>query len=713
MSDIITRIKKNYHLAGTIFIFFIAFLLFALIMPGERKFIYDFVKGKPWEHDNLNAPFDFPIHKTVDELKAEEDTVLANLRLYFSFKAEVLTGQLNSFSEDFNKDWIAFSMRAYRIDSAGTYLESGRYSALRDLQEQFSGIFYILLEKMYYTGIVEIPELSMQINPASEIVVVKSNIADYKQLSELYTPKSAYEHIRSRIRDELKASGSRQLNRYTDFLENYPVEKYLVANIFYDEISTERERAQLLQQISLTKGKIQNAERIISDGEIITPEKYQILTSLKEEYEQQKGNVNALLVSVGKLIFVVISLILLYAFLYNFRKELLEDMVKTSFILFMMLLMFAVAVYTTALSKVSFYIIPFTILPIVLRTFFDERVAVFVHVLTTLLISIIAPRAYEFIVLNTFAGIVAIFSLTNLYRRSRFFLSALFVIITYSLTYAGISVMHEGTLGNIDALQFVNFGINGVMILISFLLIYVFEKAFGFLSDTTLMELSDTNQPLLRKLAEVAPGTFQHCMQVANLSEEVIYRIGGNPLLVRTGALYHDIGKMYDPIYFIENQTSGINPHDNLEFEDSAIAIINHVSKGVELARKNKLPEAIIDFIKTHHGTTMVQYFYKSYIKKYPDQEVDLLKFTYPGPRPSSKEMAVLMMADSVEAASRSLSNYSDESISELVEKIISSQLKERQFEEAPINFRDISTAKEVFNTRLRNIYHARISYPQ
>ncbi len=713
MANFFTLVKNNYKQAGTLLIFFLAFLVFALLMPRERKFVYEFSKGEPWVHENLNAPFDFSVHKTPEELKAEEDTILANLRLYFSFDANRFSEQLSSFKESFNKAWVDYSLKEFNISTPDKYLDGGRYLSLRNLQEEFDQKIYSLLEKVYYAGIVELPDMNEPIAPDAEVVVIKSNIADNKYFGDLYSPKSAYEFIRAGIQEELDANNSRQIARYRIFLREFPFERFITPNVIFDQSTTERERTSLLQQVSLTKGKIQNGERIISDGEIVTAEKYQVLVSLKREFEEQKGHVNVLLVVAGKLVFVVLSLVLLYAFLYNFRKELIEDMVKSSFILFMMLLMFSVAVYTTTIGNVSFYIIPFTILPIILRTFFDERVAVFVHVLTTLLISLIAPRAYEFIVLNTLAGIVAIFSLTNLYRRSRFFLSALLVIVTYSLTYAGISVMHEGTLRNIDAMQFVNFGANGVMILISFLLIYVFEKVFGFLSDTTLMELSDTNQPLLRKLAEVAPGTFQHSMQVANLSEEVIHRIGGNPLLVRAGALYHDIGKMYEPIYFIENQTSGINPHDNLEFEDSAIAIINHVSKGVELAKKNKLPEAIIDFIRTHHGTTMVQYFYKSYIKKYPDQEVDLRKFTYPGPKPSSREMAVLMMADSVEAASRSLGSYNDESIAELVEKIIKAQLKEGQFEEAPINFRDITTAKDVFKTRLKNIYHARISYPK
>lgn len=713
MANFFTLVRNNYRQAGTILIFFITFLVFASLMPRERKFVYEFSKGEPWVHENLNAPFDFSILKTAEELKAEEDTVLANLKLYFSFDANRYSEQLARFKEAFDKSWVEYSITEFNISSAEEYQNAGRYLSLRNLQDEYDQFLYSLLEDAYYTGIVELPETGEPVSPDAEVVVVKSSIADAKTFGELYTPKTAYEYVRSNLQEKMSESSSRNLARYRSFLREFPLERYITPNVLYDAASTERERNSLLQQISLTKGKIQNGERIISDGEIITTEKFQILTSLKQEFEAQKGHVNVLLVVFGKMVFVLLALVLLYAFLYNFRKELLKDMVKSSFILFMMLLMFVVAVFTTAAGKVSFYIIPFTILPIILRTFFDERVAVFVHVLTTLLISLIAPRAYEFIVLNTLAGIVAIFSLTNLYRRSRFFISALLVVFTYSLTYAGISVMHEGTLRTIDAMQFVNFSINGVMILISFLLIYVFEKVFGFLSDTTLMELSDTNQPLLRKLAEVAPGTFQHSMQVANLSEEVIYRIGGNPLLVRTGALYHDIGKMYDPIYFIENQTTGINPHDNLEFEDSAIAIINHVPKGVELARKHKLPEAIVDFIRTHHGTTMVQYFYKSYIKKYPDHEVDLRKFTYPGPKPSTKEMAVLMMADSVEAASRSLGNYTDESISDLVEKIVKSQVKEGQFEEAPINFRDITTAKEVLKTRLKNIYHARISYPK
>ena len=308
---------------------------------------------------------------------------------------------------------------------------------------------------------------------------------------------------------------------------------------------------------------------------------------------------------------------------------------------------------------------------------------------------------------------IAIFSLTNLYHRSRFFLSALLVVVAYSITYFGISVVKEGSFSQLEVSNFGYFGLNGIFTLLSFLLIYIFEKAFGFLSDTTLMELSDTNQPLLRQLAENAPATFQHSMQVANLSEEAVRHIGGNPLLVRTGALYHDIGKSLDASYFTENQMGGVNPHKDKDLKDSAKIIINHVIAGKEMAIKHKLPEPIVDFILTHHGTSTAKYFYKTYQNEHPNEEVDKTDFQYPGPRPMSKETAVLMMADSVEAASRSLPEYTKETISELVERIIGAQMDEGQFEDADVTFKDVKRVKEVFKTRLNTIYHARIAYPK
>jgi putative nucleotidyltransferase with HDIG domain len=712
MSSIINKVKKNYKHATTILMFVIAFILMAYMMPRERKFTYEFYKGRPWVHEAYTAPFKFPIYKTNNQLKSEQDSALRNVRYYFNYNAYLFNDQLLKFEKNFDSSWMDYSIKEFGVSDTDQYLHSGKFLYLRKMQNSYQELIYSLLDKIYLKGIMELPDsVPLNLGSVSEVTIVRGNIAEVVSITDLFTPKSAYEYIKLKIKEDNKTNSFPQINHYKAFFDNFNIDKFIIPNVFYNTEASERERLSRLGGVSLTQGMVQEGELIISKGEIVTQEKYQILQSLKIEFEKEQGNIGYRFVRLGKLILLFVSLLLIYLFLYNFRREVLRDMVKTSFILFLVALMIFIASITARIDQISFYIIPFAILPILLRTFYDDRVAVFIHVITILVIGFIAPNSYEFVFLNIMAGIVAIFSLTNQYRRSRFFLSALFVVLTYCLTYFGISVVQEGSFSQFDMINFGYFGINGVLILISFLLIYIFEKAFGLLSDTSLIELADTNQPLLRKLAEVAPGTFQHSLQVANLSEEAIYRIGGNPLLIRTGALYHDIGKMYDPILFIENQASGINPHDNLKFEESAKAIIDHVAKGVSLAKKNNLPKPIIDFITTHHGTSTVQYFYRSYIKKYPAQEVDMKQFSYPGPKPTTKEMAVLMMADSVEAASRSLTDYHDDTISSLVESIIDSQVKDGQFAEAAITFRELNTVKEVFKSRLKNIYHARISY--
>jgi cyclic-di-AMP phosphodiesterase PgpH len=712
MWPVLERIKNNSKTGVIISLFVVAFVLLAYMMPHERKFTYEFKKDSPWREENLVAPFNFAILKEDSVYKSEVDSVLADLKYFFNFDAFIFSQNLNTFRDAFSKEWIAYSMAEFKIPSEDEYLNSAKYLPYRNLQNYMDKFIFSLLEKVYLKGVVEIPEGNETIKTSSRLILLRGNIAEDIELSDLMTSKSAYEYVRSKLFEELGENKNYYLLSYQKFFEKFEIDRFISPNVFYDTVASERERNLRLSEVSMKKGMIQQGELIVAKGEIITAEIYQILQSLKAAYSDTQANVNVFLVLAGKLIFILFTLFLIFMFLYNFRREVLRDLVKTAFILFMIVFMVFIARAYSTLDKKWFYIIPFTILPIILRTFFDERIAVFVHVFTTMIIGIIAPNSYEFIVLNLFAGIVAIFSLTNLYRRSRFFLSAITVVLTYCIIYIGLHLIREGSLQNLNTDYFTSFGINGVLILISFLLIYVFEKTFGFLSDTTLMEISDTNQPLLRNMAEIAPGTFQHSLQVATLSEDAIHQIGGNPLLVRAGALYHDIGKMHDPIYYIENQTSGINPHDNLEFEESAKTIVNHVAIGLEFAKKNNLPKTIIDFIRTHHGTSTVQYFYKSYIKKYPAQEVDLKKFSYPGPKPFTKEQAILMMADSVEAASRSLSEFSAQNISEMVEKVINLQLTEGQFEEAPITFREIKTVKDVFKNRLRNIYHARISYP-
>ena len=465
----------------------------------------------------------------------------------------------------------------------------------------------------------------------------------------------------------------------------------------------------MLANISTTRGMVQAGEKIISQGEIIDNQLFRILESLKYESENRLGSGYFYqIILIGQIIFVFACIAVLFLFLWNFRREILEHTMKTIFILMLVLIIVLVSRFTTQFL----YIIPFALVPIIIKTFYDARLALFIHIITVLIVGFFAPNGFEFIFLNFIAGIVAIFSLTNIYRRGKLFLSAALVFLTYSFVYFGLAITQEGNFSNIELNNFVYFALNGGFVLLAYPLIYIFEKGFGFLSDLTLMELSDTNSKLLRLLAEKAPGTFQHSMQVANLAEEAIFKIGGNALLVRTGALYHDIGKMVNPAYFIENQRAGFNPHDMHEFDESANIIISHVKDGVELAKKHSLPEPLIDFIRTHHGTTKVQYFYRSYINKFPEKEVDIKKFTYPGPKPYSKETATLMMADSVEAASRSLSDITEEKINQLVESIINDQMQDGQFDNADITFRDIAIAKSIFKQKLANIYHARIEYP-
>lgn len=703
---------KKINQVFTIAIFGFAVAIVAFTLPRERSFRYEFHKGTPWPYETYQARFDFPIYKTEAELTTERDSALKTVNLYFTYDRYQFAEKVNLFKENFDKLWIDYSIEEFKITTLKKYQENSRYSTMRDLQQEYHNYIYDVLDKIYQKGIVEYPETNLlDINKINTVTVVRGNIAEEKDIKSMFSLKQAYEYLDMKIQEKLSADKRRISARYNKFFSEIPLEDYLAVNVMYDEETTNREKNNVLSEISLTKGMVQRGERVISEGEIVTSEKYQILLSLKREYEQQMGNVGNQLVIFGRILLIVVAFFVIYMYLYSFRPEILKDQVKTTFILFMMILMLLVASWTVRLGRASYYVIPFAILPIILRTFYDERSALFVHIVTVLVAGFMAPNSFEFVFLNIIAGMVAIFSLTNLYRRSRFILSALLVIASYSVTYFGIAMIQEGSFSEINWNNFYYFSLNGILILLSFLLIYIFEKTFRFLSDTTLMELSDTNQPLLRKLAEVAPGTFQHSLQVANLSEEAIRHIGGNPLLVRTGALYHDIGKIDDPIYYIENLTKGINPHENLEFPESAKKIIAHVEKGVELAKKYKLPEAIIEFIQTHHGTTTVQYFYKSYLKHFPEKEVDVREFQYPGPRPSTKECAVLMMADAVEAASRSLGTYTEEAINNLVESIIDYQLVEGQFELADITYRNISVVKQVFKVRLKNIYHARISY--
>jgi putative nucleotidyltransferase with HDIG domain len=664
-------------------------------------------------HEDLQAPFDFPIYKSQLELAREKDSVLRDFKPYYNYEETVFSVQGEKFREVFGNMWKEYSLSEFKIPNEQTYYNSERYRTIRDLESYFEDYILNLLNQVYQKGIIDIStNEDISSDGVSAVMVVRKNIAEQVFIDAIFTPKSAYEYLKKDIDEQLISNKSPYTKRYRQLFEDFDINNFIQVNVSYDQEKSKTVRNSLLNEISLYRDKIQEGQRIISRGELVTSDKYQILESLRIEYEQQLGFLASQLVKVGKFILVFAALFVIFLFLYNLRREILQDSLKTLFILMLVILTVFVASATVKSDRINIYVIPFAILPIILRTFYDERLALFIHFIITILIGFFAPNSFEFVFLTFIAGIIAVFSLTNFNRRSRIVYTAMLIFLTYGFVYLGISIVQEGNVKEIDYNNFAWFGLNSFLILLSFPLIFVFEKIFGFLSDATLMELADTNQPLLRELAEKAPGTFQHSLQVANLAEDAIYRIGGNPLLVRTGALYHDIGKMVNPIYFIENQTSDINPHDRLSFEESAKVIIDHVAKGVEIAKKHNLPQPVIEFIRTHHGTSTVHYFYRSYIKKYPEEEVDVRKFSYPGPKPFSKETAVLMMADSVEAASRSLREVNIQSLESLVDGIIDSQVIEEQFNNADITFKDITTIKDVFKKRLKNIYHVRISYP-
>ncbi|MCB2195167.1 MAG: HDIG domain-containing protein [Bacteroidetes bacterium] len=698
-------IKKNYKYIFRAFLFVLTTALIVYIFPREGKFRYEFQKGRPWMHENLFAPFDFPIYKSDKQIQDERDSVLKYFNPYFKYDSAVYIAENHKFTKYYSDKQEEFISKE---EENSSNFSNYRKQQFVQNSEKFKAYAEEIIKSIYVKGIVELNEVTEALNDNEEIIVLKDKLAENKILGDIFTQKEAYEYVTQSINAYTEENNGRL--KYPDFYRNINLYEFIVPNVFYDQSTSEKVKKELLSNVSLTKGMVQAGEKIISQGEIIDNNLHRILESLKYESETRLGSgYFSEIILLGQIIFVFACIFILFLFLLNFRNEILKHTLKTTFILMLVLVIVIIARFTVNWP----YAVPVVLIPIIIKTFYDARLALFIHIVTVLLIGFFAPNGFEFVFLSFIAGIVAIFSLTNLYRRGKLFLSAGLVFFTYSFVYFGLAITQEGNLSGIELSNYKQFAVNGGLVLLAYPLIYIFEKMFNFLSDLTLMELSDTNQKLLRTLAEKAPGTFQHSMQVANLAEEAIYKIGGNPLLVRTGALYHDIGKMNNPIYFIENQRSGFNPHDMHEFDESANIIISHVKDGIELAKKHKLPDQLINFIRTHHGTTKVQYFYRSYIKKFPDKDVDVNMFTYPGPKPYTKEMAVLMMADAVEAASRSLSDISEEKIENLVEGIINDQMNEGQFDHVEINFKNLTDIKMLFKDKLMNIYHARIKYPE
>lgn len=678
-------ILKFFLVASTIFIIVLA-------LPKSAKFKFEFQKGKPWLHESLIAPFDFAINKSSEEVLKEKSEIINDQHPFFKFDTTVVEKKVLDFTKEFEIQWAILN------DIAETKKSD------KDKQKQYN-IGLSVLHAIYKRGVVLLSNEFENKPPEFLVTGLKKDVGEEMELKDFFTIQSASEFVESSIHKNNKAN--RKL--LTPLLENA-----ISHSVFYDEATTHKANKQQLDNISLTHGMVQKGDSIIIKGDIIDLNNYKILESLKTAYEGgQSGPLsNDHAVRVGQFILVSLTIMLLLLFLALFRNDIFSDNLKVGLVLLVIVIFVLVYTWILKTNLFNLYLIPFCIVPIVIRTFFDTRIALFTHLTLVLIVGFIAPNGFEFVFLQIVAGMVAIFSIVNMRNRAQLFLSSGVILLAYWTAYIGISIIHLDSLKGIEWNNMGWFASNALLTLFAYPMIFIFEKMFGFISDVSLMELSDTNSTLLRELAFKAPGTFHHSLQVSNLAEAAIYKIGGNALLVRTGALYHDIGKMDLPIYFIENKNSETNPHDDLSFEESAKIITSHVIRGIEKAKKHNIPEPIIDFIRTHHGTTMVQYFYNSFLKTYPETIVDKTKFSYPGPIPFSKETAVLMMADSVEAASRSLKKPDAESIHKLVDDIIDYQTKEKQFENSDITFKDITQIKKIFKKRLMSIYHVRLEYP-
>ncbi len=682
-------LRNNYNLLEKASLFLLVVWLLIMVFPREGKFKYEYQKGKPWQHDDLIAPVDFAVLKPIDVFKQEQQAALSQLRPHFIRNNAVSDAQVNNAVNEYSTFWKA------------------RYGSLdQNSQDQKLGLDLILsvLDTLYSSGIVSLIS-DITDKPADfQIWIINGNTAAQVPLGKLFTIKSAEKYIRN-IVDE------------TSFQEKERIYNILInsiqQNIVFDEVTTNKARESILSEIPNSRGVVQKGERIISRGELVNTEKFQILESLRQDYETRLGSTFKYFnILVGQTLLISLTMLAFILFMISFRKDLFAENKKLVLMLILILLMVSVASVTVKSNSTLINLLPFCLVPIIIRVFFDTRLAYFVHVVTIILTGFMVPNAFEFIFMQLIAGIIAIISVAELRRRSQFFITALAIFLSYSAIYMGMLLIQDGSLEDISQRPFALFAGNALFTLFSYPLIFIFEKTFGLVTDVTLMELSDTNSHLLRKLSQYAPGSFQHSLQVANIAEEATYAIGGNTLLVRAGALYHDIGKMEMPMYFIENQTSSMNPHDELGYEESGRIIISHVYKGIELAKKYKLPDVLTDFIRTHHGTRRAEYFYNLKKIEFPEEEFSDKPFKYPGPVPFSKETSVLMMADSVEAASRSISRPTVESISQLVDKIIDGQINDNQFVNSDLTFQDITKIKKILKKRLMSIYHIRIEYP-
>jgi putative nucleotidyltransferase with HDIG domain len=684
MDNFVNKWYTNHALIYKILLLLSTTLVIVYVFPKTGKFRYSFEKGKPWQSENLYAPFDFAIVKSPEEIEAEKDFTKKTSPVFFDLDSTVQPRVFNKYENGFKEIYQD------SLESASTEVET-----LYDIGEN-------LLTELYSYGLLE---SALNFEPEHPVVILSNQ---KQKLRTAFANLRSLNNFKAIIEKRIQEQGLQSyqpafLSLFFNIIE---------ANLKVNKSLTDSALDEAISKISSTRGSIETGTLIISKGKVIEDEDFQILESLRLEYESQDWNTaNYNWVLLAYTLLVALTLLMLLLFLRKYRESVYLNNTKVTFIFFNILVMILLTTLVVRFNSQYIYVVPLCILPLVLKAFFDARLGLFTHVLTVLLLGFIVPNSYEYMFLQIIAGIVTILTVSELYKRANLFISVGQITLIYIIAYFAFFLIHEG---QITALKWETFGLfllGGLATLFVQPLIYIYEKAFGLVSDVSLLELSDTNTKLLKRLSNEAPGTFHHSLNVANLAEASANEIGANAMLVRVGALYHDIGKMKNPTYFTENQSTGINPHDELSPKESAKIIIEHVIKGIEIAKKNNLPDRIIDFIRTHHGTSLVYYFYQK--EQAIEEQVDEEDFQYPGPKPFSKETAILMMCDSVEAASKSLKEPTTTKINTFVENIINKQMETGQFLNANITFKEIQSIKKVLKQKLANIYHLRIEYPE
>ena len=655
----------------------VTLIVWALPRNERQQLKYDV--GKPWMYGSFIAKFDFPIYKTDETIKEQEDSLLETFQPYYNYDRTVETKVVSRFLNDYR-------------------------NGIPGLPPVYVKVIANRLHTLYQTGIMDTPEYNeIYRDSTTQVRLVSGNKAQSIALSDFYSTLSAYEQLYA----------DNMIAQQRPILQRCNLNNYIEPNLIYDKSRSETERNDLLSSIPPASGMVMSGQKVIDRGDIVDEYTYRVLNSFEREMQRRSASQSEMMtVFIGQIVFVTLLVALFTIYLALFRHDYF-DKPRSIAMLYALITIFPVLVsLMVSHNFMSVYILPLAMAPMFVRIFMDSRTAFVSHVTMTLICTAAVRYQYEFIIIQLVAGLIAIYTLRELTRRAQIFRSALLVSLGSIVVYMAMQMMQNNDLAQLDRDMYYHFAVNGIFLLLSYPLMYIVEKTFGFVSSVTLFELSNTNRGLLRDLSEVAPGTFQHSITVGNLAAEIANKIGANSLLVRTGALYHDIGKMEDPVFFTENQ-AGVNPHDNMLYTESARIVMRHVTEGVRMAEKANLPTFIRDFILTHHGRGVTKYFYIKYKNEHPDAPIDESLFQYPGPNPFTREQAILMIADGVEAASRSLAVYTEESISGLVNKIIDSDVAEGFFKECPITFRDLSIANLVLIERLKSIYHTRISYPE